>query len=60
MGAHFVHINVNEMGSHCVKYFHCTLIVVLSRPEGGRSRAKHVAKYHLIVIIASRLMCVVY
>ena len=50
---------MNDMGSHCVT-FYCTLIVVLSWPEGGRSRPKHVAKYHLIVIIASCLMYVVY
>jgi len=36
-------------------YFYCTLIVVLSWPEDGRSRPKHVAKYYLIVIIASFL-----
>jgi len=35
--------------------FYCTLIVVLSWPEDGRSRPKHVAKYNLIVIIASWL-----
>ena len=35
-------------------------IVVLSWPEDGRSRPKHVAKYNLIVIIASCLMYVVY
>ena len=40
--------------------FYCTLIVVRSWPEDGRSRPKHVAKYNLIVIIASCLMCVVY
>jgi hypothetical protein len=32
-----------------------TLIVVLSWPENGRPRPKHVAKHHLIVIIASFL-----
>jgi len=41
-------------------YFYCTLIVLLSWPEDGRSRPQHVAKYHLIVIIASCLMYVVY
>jgi len=41
-------------------YFCCTLIVVLRWPEDGPSRPKHVAKYHLIVIILSCLMCVVY
>ena len=46
--------NVNEMGSYWV-LFYCTLIVVLSWPEDGRLRPKHVAKYHLIVIIASCL-----
>jgi len=40
--------------------FYCTLIVVLSWPEDGWSRLKHVAKYYLIVIIASSLMYVVY
>ena len=35
--------------------FYCTCIVVLSWPEDGRSRPKHVAKYNLIVIIASCL-----
>ena len=47
------------MGSHWVTFF-CTLIVVFSWPEDCRSRPKHVAKYHLIVIIASCLMYVVY
>jgi len=46
---------VNEMG-----YFYCTLIVVLSWPEDGRSRPKHVAKCHLIVIITSCLIYAVY
>jgi len=36
------------------------LNVVLSLPEDGRSRPKHVAKYNLIVIIVSCLMYVVY
>jgi len=40
--------------------FYCILIAVLSWPEDGRSRQKHVAKYHLIVIIASCFMYVVY
>jgi len=31
------------------------LNIVLSWPEDGRSRPKHVTKYHLIVIIASCL-----
>ena len=35
-------------------------MVVLSWPEDGRSRPKHVAKYNLIVIIGSCLMHVVY
>ena len=30
-------------------YFYCTLIVVLSWPEDGRSRPKLVAKYRLIL-----------
>jgi len=33
-----------------------TLIVLVSWPEDGRSLPKYVAKYHLIVIIASCLM----
>jgi len=41
-------------------YFYCTLIVVLSWPKDGRSRPKRVAKYYLILIIASCLMYVVY
>jgi len=40
--------------------FYCTLIIVLSWPEGGRSRSKHVTKYNLIVIIASCLTYVLY
>jgi len=36
-------------------YFYCTLSVVLSWPEDSRSRPKHVAKYNLILIIASCL-----
>ena len=43
-----------------MSYFYCTLIVVLSWPEDGRSRPKHVAKYNLIVIIAFCFMYVVY
>ena len=44
-----------------IKYYcYCTLIAVLGWPEDGRSRPKHVAKYNLIVIIASCLMYVVY
>jgi len=34
--------------------------IVLSWPEDGRSRPKHVAKYNLIVIIASCPDYVVY
>jgi len=41
-------------------YFYCTLIVVLRWPEDDRSWSKHVAKYHLILIIASCLIYVVY
>ena len=41
-------------------YFYYTLLVVLNWPEDDLSRPKHVAKYHLIVTIASCLMCVVY
>ena len=51
--------NVNEMGSHWVLSL-LYLNIVLSWPEDGRSRPKHVAKYHLIVIIASCLTYVVY
>ena len=40
--------------------FYCTLIVVLSLSEDGHLQPKHVAKYNLIVIIASCLMYVVY
>jgi len=36
-------------------YFYRTLNVVLSWPEDGRLRPKHVAKYNLTVIIASCL-----
>ena len=46
--------NVNEMGSHWVLlllYFN----IVLNWPEDGRLRSKHIAKYNLIVIIASFL-----
>jgi len=42
------------------KYLYCTWIVFLGWPEDGRSRPKHVTKYHLIVIIASYFMYVVY
>ena len=53
-------LNVNEMGSHKY-YFYCTLIVVLSWPEDGRLRPKHVAKISPnFVITASCLMYVVY
>ena len=48
-------INVNEMVSHWV-LFYCTLILFLL----GRLRPKHVAENHLIVIIASCLIYVVY
>jgi len=44
-------LNVNEMGPHLVLFL-LYLNVVLSWPEVGRSRPKHVAKYNLIVIIA--------
>jgi len=44
MRFHFVHIKY---------YFYRTLIVVLSLPEDGRSRPKHVAKHNLIVTVAS-------
>ena len=58
MGFHFVHIrtccNVKEMGSHWVLFLLC-LDSVLNWPEDGRLRPKHVAKYNLIVIIASCL-----
>ena len=40
--------------------FYCTFIVVLSWSEDGRPRPKHVAKYYVIVIIASCLKYVVY
>ena len=46
--------NMNEMGSHCV-IFLLYLNIVLGWPEDSRSRPKHVAKYNLIVIIASCL-----
>ena len=48
-----------EMGSHWVLLL-LYLNWVLSWPEDGRSRPKHVAKYYLIVIIASCLMYIVY
>ena len=57
--AYLSRINVNEMGSHWA-IFLLYIDVVLSWPEDGRSRPKHVAKYNLIVIIASCSMCVVY
>ena len=41
--------------SVCRNFIACTLIVVLSWPEDGRSRPKHVANHNLIVIIASCL-----
>jgi len=40
--------------------FYYTLIVVLSWPEDGRSRPKHVVKYNVIVINVSCSMYVVY
>jgi len=46
--------NVNEMGSHWVLFL-LYLNIVLSWPEDGRLRPKHVAKYNLIAIIASYL-----
>ena len=46
--------NVNEMGSHWVLFL-LYLNIVLNWPEDGRLRPKHVAKYNLIVIIASCL-----
>ena len=51
--------NVNEMGSHLV-IFLLYLNIILSWSEDVRSRPKHVAKCHLILIIASCLMYVVY
>jgi len=45
---------VNEMGSHWVLFL-LYLNIVLSWPEDGRLRPKHVAKYNLIVITASCL-----
>jgi len=36
-------------------HFYCTLILFLNWPEDGRLRPKHVAKYNLILIIASCL-----
>jgi len=51
--------NVNKMGYHWVLIL-LYLNVVLSWPEDGRSRPKHVAKYNLIVIIASCLDDVLY
>ena len=44
--------NVNKMGSHWVPFL-LYLNIVLSWPEDGRLQPKHVAKYNLIVIIAS-------
>ena len=46
--------NVNEMGSHWVLFL-LHLDTVLNWPEDGRLRPKHVAKYNLILIIASCL-----
>jgi len=42
------------MGSHSVLFL-LYLNIVLNWPEDGRSRPKYVAKYNLIVIIASCL-----
>jgi hypothetical protein len=46
--------NVNEMGSHWVLSL-LYLNIVLSWPEDGWLRPKHIARYNLIVIIASCL-----
>ena len=46
--------NVNQMGSHWVLFL-LYLNIVLNGPEDGRLRPKHVAKYNLILIIASCL-----
>jgi len=46
--------NVNEMGSHWVLLL-LYLNIVLSWPEDGRLRPKHVTKYNLIVI-----MCILF
>ena len=46
--------NVKEMGSQWVLFL-LYLNIVLSWPEDGRLRPKHVTKYNLIVIIASCL-----
>jgi hypothetical protein len=51
--------NVNEIGSNWVQVL-LYLNIVLSWPEDGRLRPKHVARYNVIVIIASCLMYVVY
>jgi len=51
--------NVNKMGSHWVVFL-LYLNIVLSWPEDGRSRSKHVAKYNIIVILHLVLMCVAY
>ena len=50
--------NVKEMGSQWATFL--LYLVVLSWPEDGRSRPKHVAKYHLTVIITTCLMYVAY
>ena len=50
---------MNEIGSHRVLFL-LYFNIVLSWPEDGRSRPKHVAKYNLIVIIASCPDYVVY
>ena len=49
-----IRVKVNEMGSHWVLFL-LYLNIVLNWPEDGRLRPKHVAKYNLIVIIASCL-----
>jgi len=51
---------VHLVGSCYTDISRCTVKKTLRRPEDGWSRAKHVAKYHLIVIIASCLMYVLY
>ena len=52
--------NVKDMWDPTEYYFYSTLIVVLSGPEDGRLRPKHVAKYNLIVLLHLVLMYVVY
>ena len=45
---------MKEMGSHWVLFL-LYLNIALNQPEDGRLRPKYVAKYNLIVIIASCL-----